>query len=162
MIGLFTLVPLELEVTPGGEKSLLNGTVEEVHGQLPRLNPNWDDEFTTPATDESHEDSDFVLVKRTDFSDTNYFCEKSVQGVGGRPGDGAGPGACARVSCSYDSAIYWCNDDPNGKLLESYGSIADGAERIMVECVAGSDLQCTGGQTFHKTNWNVIVREDSC
>ena len=31
-------------------------------------------------------------------------------GVDGKPGNGPGPGNCGRVSCSYQSAIYWCND----------------------------------------------------
>jgi len=26
------------------------------------------------------------------------------------PANGPGPGACGRVSCSWNSAIYWCND----------------------------------------------------
>ena len=30
--------------------------------------------------------------------------------VGGVPEAGAGPNLCGRVSCSWDSAIYWCND----------------------------------------------------
>lgn len=30
--------------------------------------------------------------------------------VVGSPSEGPGPGACARVSCSYKSAIWWCND----------------------------------------------------
>lgn len=25
-------------------------------------------------------------------------------------GDVPGPGSCGRVSCSYNAAIYWCND----------------------------------------------------
>lgn len=33
-----------------------------------------------------------------------------LMGVGGQPSNGPGPGACGRVSCSYDAAIWWCND----------------------------------------------------
>lgn len=31
-------------------------------------------------------------------------------GLKGKPTNGPGPGNCGRVSCSYDSAIWWCND----------------------------------------------------
>lgn len=33
-----------------------------------------------------------------------------LESVPGTPGNGPGPGNCGRVSCSYSSAIYWCND----------------------------------------------------
>jgi hypothetical protein len=33
-----------------------------------------------------------------------------LQGIQANCNIGAGPGACSRVSCSYDSAIYYCND----------------------------------------------------
>lgn len=33
-----------------------------------------------------------------------------LRGVKGKPKNGPGPGNCGRVSCSYNSAIYWCND----------------------------------------------------
>jgi hypothetical protein len=33
-----------------------------------------------------------------------------LRGLNGNPTNGAGPGNCGRVSCSYDSAIWWCND----------------------------------------------------
>lgn len=33
-----------------------------------------------------------------------------LRGVPGSPSNGPGPGNCGRVSCSYESAIWWCND----------------------------------------------------
>lgn len=33
-----------------------------------------------------------------------------LRGVNGKPRNGPGPGNCGRVSCSYNSAIWWCND----------------------------------------------------
>ncbi|PHH71012.1 hypothetical protein CDD82_6780 [Ophiocordyceps australis] len=35
---------------------------------------------------------------------------KRLKRVRGYPVNGPGPGKCGRVSCSYDSAIWWCND----------------------------------------------------
>ncbi|KAK2611386.1 hypothetical protein N8I77_004726 [Diaporthe amygdali] len=33
-----------------------------------------------------------------------------LRGIVGSPKNGPGPGACGQVSCSYNSAIWWCND----------------------------------------------------
>lgn len=30
--------------------------------------------------------------------------------IPGTPTNGPGPGSCGKVSCSYNAAIYWCND----------------------------------------------------
>jgi hypothetical protein len=35
---------------------------------------------------------------------------KYLRGLSGHPRAGPGPGNCARVSCSYQSGIWWCND----------------------------------------------------
>lgn len=87
-----------------------------MHAQLLALNPHWDADYPAPASARS-------LERRIEFS--SYFCRGRwgeagwytiAQGsgylrrLGGRPGNGAGPGNCGRVSCSYGSAIYWCND----------------------------------------------------
>jgi hypothetical protein len=44
--------------------------------------------------------------------------------VQGRPRNGPRPGNCGRVSCSYKSAIWWCNDVSNyltnNLVLETY------------------------------------------
>jgi hypothetical protein len=69
---------------------------------------------------------DAPLAKRTDFSGSNVRCYPDeywdasretiaegiayLRGVSGQPSAGPGPGACARVSCSYASDIWWCND----------------------------------------------------
>lgn len=110
-------------MTPGGEKVTLEGTVQEVHAQLLKLNPNWDSDFNfnAPRAD---------LVARTDFnpSDT-YYCGgrfytiatsgkgyldegiSYLRGIGGVPVAPANqPGWCSRVSCSNDASITWCND----------------------------------------------------
>ena len=112
----------ELEVTPGGDKVILEGTVQEVHADLLKLNPNWDDDFFNKSSS-SH------LHKRTyfDASDEHYcggmfpvvnyeynWAIKDgisyLRGLGGVPTAPTRPGWCSRVSCSYDAAIIWCND----------------------------------------------------
>ncbi|KAL2826231.1 hypothetical protein BDW59DRAFT_171895 [Aspergillus cavernicola] len=166
----------DVEITPGGERVTLNGTVEEVREELLRLNPRWNDDFLEGLPDESEHST---LVKRTDFYGAKYVCGrwsgarhnpivdgiKYLRGISGRPGAGPGPGNCGRVSCSYDSAIWWCNDSPKSKQLRSYGSIADGAQYVVQHCTitpSGSSFSSVTGQAFHKTDWNVIVRGANC
>lgn len=115
----------EVEVTPGGEKVHLNGTIQEVHKELLSLNPKWDEDFGINGLDARLSEPRAELTKRADFSNANYFCGGRWQycnggaiaegraylyGVAGKPSNGAGPGMCGRVSCSYNAAIYWCND----------------------------------------------------
>ncbi|KAL4962765.1 uncharacterized protein BDV14DRAFT_202586 [Aspergillus stella-maris] len=172
----------EVQVTPGSEPVILNGTIDEVHAELLKLNPKWDDDFPGVDVDESsslaNRDLEWSLEKRTDFTESKYNCFgrwgrahaitvrqgiSYLRKVTGRPHAAAGPGTCGRVSCSYDSAIYWCNDDKNSKTPNSYGSIADGAQYLLAKCRLGSGIsEWTAGQVFHKTHWNVIVREDKC
>ncbi|KKK16636.1 hypothetical protein P175DRAFT_0516994 [Aspergillus ochraceoroseus IBT 24754] len=171
----------EFELTPGGEKVYLNGTAQEVHRELLSRNPKWNEDFGFDSKLEAHaHEKRAELAKRTDFSDASYFCggrweycnagaiaegRAYLFGLSGRPTNSPGPGACGRVSCSYNAAIYWCNDDTKPKTLESFGSIGDGVWELEKHCrrigwnPSGLSI---AGQIFHKTNWNVIVRKDSC
>ncbi|KFY89547.1 hypothetical protein V500_05618 [Pseudogymnoascus sp. VKM F-4518 (FW-2643)] len=165
----------DAEVTPGGEKVLLSGTIQEVHARLLELNPNYDQDFplkqpTSPTLD-----------KRTFFpADVRCDCQGRLAVI---PSSGngetallrdiqmlrdirnkiptapKGPGYCSRVSCSSGAAITWCNDDPKGKTLASFGSVADGAQFIWGRCRTAGGVS---GQVFHPTNWNVIVDKQKC
>lgn len=122
----------EVQATPSGEMIKLNGTVKSVHEQLLAINPNYEAEFAALEPEQGVEhDEDLEatasgdLAKRTDFSTYKYECfgrwrgaspKYILQGIKylrklpGRPTNGPGPGACGRVSCSWNSAISWCND----------------------------------------------------
>jgi hypothetical protein len=80
--------------------SILTGTVEEVHEQLVRVNPSYDNDFS------SHDA--VALEKRTDFGGSSYNCNSNewgfpktralkagirhLRGVKGEPSNGPGPG----------------------------------------------------------------------
>jgi hypothetical protein len=87
-----------------------------------------------------------------------------LSGLKGYPKRGAGPGNCGRVSCSYNTAIWWCNDEPFTKTLMGYDRIYHGALEIVSPCSHtpfGSSRK-TSGQAFSTGGWNVIVRKDKC
>lgn len=110
----------EVEAFKDGPTLKLVGTIQEVHEQLVAINPNYDTDFNLGAvSDKAARD----LSKRTDFSHSHTICGNFpgttvdhlgqgisyLRGVGGRPSMG-GRGTCGRVSCSYNTAIWWCND----------------------------------------------------
>ncbi|KND89165.1 hypothetical protein TOPH_06106 [Tolypocladium ophioglossoides CBS 100239] len=166
----------EAEISPGGPVQKFNGTIEKVHKELVNLNPNWDTDYTLEAS--AHHDKRDGLVERADFKDSGYFCggrwEETdsiwigyginyLRRLSGTPSNGPGPGNCGRVSCSFKSAIWWCNDSNKAKTLGSFGDIADGASWILHKCkrVRWASYYAVSGQAFHPTGWNVIVRRDT-
>ncbi|KAL2801847.1 hypothetical protein BJX63DRAFT_146361 [Aspergillus granulosus] len=71
------------------------------------------------------------------------------------------PGQCGRVSCSGNSAIWWCNLDPDHrKVLPSFNNIADGAQVIADNCRRGPNR--VRGKLGHRDRWQVIVQHAKC
>ncbi|KAL2854258.1 hypothetical protein BJY01DRAFT_232004 [Aspergillus pseudoustus] len=86
----------EMETTPGGPTVLLNGTVQEIYAELLKINPSYDGDFAETLA---------AAITRRIREGITY-----LRSVSGRPTNGPGPGNCGRVSCPYNSAIWWCND----------------------------------------------------
>ncbi|KAK4217498.1 hypothetical protein QBC37DRAFT_384442 [Rhypophila decipiens] len=89
---------------------------------------------------------------------------KYLQGVGGQPTNGPGPGNCGRVSCEYHSAIWWCNDNNKPITLPSFSTIGYCATNACDLCPDSWSPDRCLGQGFDTDGWNCIVRrdEDSC
>lgn len=64
---------------------------------------------------------------------------------------------------SYNSGIYWCNTSSGKKTLNSFGSIADGAQAVHDKCLDPDGQFCwVRGRASHTTNWNVLVTGQQC
>lgn len=118
----------EVPFSPDGRTAILNGTVQDVYRQLLKINRNYEAEFGTvdnsasASTPAQSGESFRVLeeVERSSWSDCGHFDPARADAiweginhlshVSGRPVSIPGPGVCGRVSCSYNSAIWWCND----------------------------------------------------
>ncbi|CZR52489.1 uncharacterized protein PAC_02366 [Phialocephala subalpina] len=170
----------EVETSPGGPKENLTGTVQEVISQLSTINSNWKSDFN--LTESLLPRSG--LQKRLNFPFTSLLCNirldewgtayrnaindgiNYLNGVPGIPTNGPGPGNCGRVSCSYGSAIWWCNDETQTFSLPGFSTIAAGAQAIQDNCPdsPGSLSGLVNGQVFAQflQNWNTIVRGDTC
>lgn len=163
------LLQSEVPAFPGGPLVKVNGTVQEVVAQLRELNPHLD-ESIVPSPD--------TLQKRTDFTGALHHCHPDsntghgpeveegiayLRKVRGIPSAGPGPASCARVSCSWNSAIVWCNDNPGPISLSSFGDIADGAQFLVDHCrVSFHGHPDIGGRVFHNAGWNVAVERADC
>lgn len=179
-------MPLEwaLDVGDGKEPLHLTGTVEQVLDQLKTTHPEYEAEVEASVAAALAEGEQSVtspnpateVVKRWTYD--GHFCfgrwqrtnrnrvwqgVMYLRGVGGRPWMNPGPGTCARVSCSYEAAIYWCNDANFVRTLDSFANIADAANEIINLCIQEQyGYQWSSGQYFYREQWNVIVRQDSC
>ncbi|TDZ31475.1 hypothetical protein C8035_v001348 [Colletotrichum spinosum] len=169
----------EFEVTPGGDHITLNGTVQQVVAQLNESNPMviqaWHLESAVEAQLAAHAaerraaaDSPYdrerlqCNMPRFDKGKVNAMAEgiAYLKDVKGKPVNGPGPGMCGRVSCSWQTSIWWCNDDGVTKELESFSVIAYGAQMVYDYCPLEKFQEYfANGQAFHKTeNINVIIR----
>lgn len=130
----YGIVELSWEVTPapGQFPVILNGTIEQVHSQLLEINPDYQTEtpekrsFTqiredlvaaptaaSASTSIAHSTQIWKLnCGGYDAANTSQIQEgvNYLNGIAGQPRNGPGPNNCGRVSCSYNSAIWWCND----------------------------------------------------
>ncbi|KAF3479665.1 uncharacterized protein GIQ15_06641 [Arthroderma uncinatum] len=149
-------------ITPGGANVTLEGTAEHIHAQILKLNPKFN-----PG--DFHDDkSDHELRTR---SKTNTICGKIAGGranirhidagiryLNSLPGGcyaPAGPRACIRISCSYGSAIYLCNDNnhsisPSCKYLATFAADIGNACRY--------NRRYINGQEFDSDRYNVILK----
>lgn len=107
----------EVEVTPG-HMELLNGTIQEAYEQARQINPD----FTPPGS--GKDTAEGIVVRGQHEKRGHVTCGGFKTGVvvptldgvrylrriTGKPHNQPGPRYCTRVSCSWKSAIWWCND----------------------------------------------------
>lgn len=113
----------EIQAFPDGPNITVKGTIEDAVAEVTELNPNWKTDFdfdnrvAAASTDNIPWDEwdrvicrnfpeDFYLKKNNALSRGVIY----LQHTKGVPKEQPGPRRCGRVSCSYNAAIYWCND----------------------------------------------------
>jgi hypothetical protein len=103
----------EVEVAPG-QTEVLNGTVQEVYAQALQINPNFQLMPASPVRERDLAEKRNTVVKCGTFplADKGRIDEgiRYLRTLPTAPRMPPGPGACFRVSCSYNAAIYRCND----------------------------------------------------
>ncbi|KJK81277.1 hypothetical protein H634G_03296 [Metarhizium anisopliae BRIP 53293] len=146
-----------------GRTEVLNGTVQEVYAQALQINPKFTLTNAAEARDvHQKQKRSSVQCGNWPLADKGRIQEgiNYLRGAPAAPRNGPGPGNCGRVSCSYNSAIWWCNDNTTPKTLDSWNWVADSAQHIVNTCAPAAAR--VSGQNFESGNWNTIVRGDSC
>ncbi|KAH8896360.1 hypothetical protein GQ53DRAFT_778975 [Thozetella sp. PMI_491] len=128
----------------------------EVYAQILQINPEYQIQYDLVSKRDSTLCGNFGLADKGRIQEGITY----LRGLNGAPRNGPGPANCGRVSCSYNAAIWWCNDNTTPKTLDGWNPIADGAQNIINDCAPAASQ--VSGQRFHDDLWNVIVRGDSC
>ncbi|KAK3391275.1 hypothetical protein B0H63DRAFT_520469 [Podospora didyma] len=72
--------------------------------------------------------------------------------------NGPGPDNCGQISCSYKTAIVWCNDNTvsYGRPCRDFGNFTN---EIVKQCGNGTQF---GGQLYHSDNFRVRIQWSEC
>ncbi|KAK8028393.1 hypothetical protein PG991_005449 [Apiospora marii] len=152
----------KVEVAPG-QTEVLNGTVQQVYQQILHINPKFqlgDTHLRSRGVQPQRRTPIHCNIWETGFRWALQDGINYLRGVGGVPSNGPGPGNFGQVSCSWSSAIWWCNDSPSPKTLGSWDMIADSAQVILDSCFPIDDT--IAGQNFESGNWSTIARGNDC
>jgi hypothetical protein len=181
------MVPSTFIGSYGGHGFNLNGTVQEVMAQLEEKHPGVHLEkremmslhvrdkvrFHYSSSHNSTSHSQIMpplCIPITGWNWQNTGMEYINAGIyyltnlNGRLG--MPPKSCSRISCSYNSAIYLCNDN-DYHIEPASAYIASYAKDLVDLCTTGSfdkfpKYRYTGGQEFGNDGYNVIVKHDNC
>ncbi|KAI9367243.1 hypothetical protein BJX61DRAFT_547663 [Aspergillus egyptiacus] len=154
----------EVRPSPDAAPLTLNGTIDDVHDQLRAINPNYDEDW------KDHPVGSGIVRRYLDIRCEGYLDAvpdriregiEYLRKVKGRPS--LPPHTCGRVSCSWRSAIRWCNDNDHEKVLPSYHNIADSAQVIVDRCSHSvHGIKGVRGWEGHFDGWRGIVDWASC
>ncbi|PHH79465.1 hypothetical protein CDD80_4692 [Ophiocordyceps camponoti-rufipedis] len=83
--------------------------------------------------------------------------------LGGPPFLPKGPGSCSRVSCSWNSAIWVCNDNHDTLVIGNWPDVARSAQRIVDACLELKiDRSRVKGYSIEPGNWRVVIGHTVC
>ncbi|KAH6617586.1 hypothetical protein F5144DRAFT_607077 [Chaetomium tenue] len=172
-----------VETSPG-HNITFNGTIEALAAQLQQQQQTETtatktvDTNTDPDADTDTDEASVITRRTVDFSGGNFFCGgpwpyahmaayweglRYLHSITGEVRVPPGPRMCSRVSCSYDAAVWVCNDRTDELHLNAFADIADGVSYIIGRCATNAwGTTQVAGQVFHPDHWNVIVRRDEC
>ncbi|KAG6086019.1 hypothetical protein E4U15_000979 [Claviceps sp. LM218 group G6] len=158
-----------IHLDPRDNPITLNGTIEQVISEAKKLNPRWgqDLEKRNPLPDDDAPWRDNVWVSRVVCTNSGVWkpakAVRILEGIdylskiSAKLTLGPGPGKCSRVSCSYKSAIWWCNNRTKELILNNFDPIISAARAILKDCEKHGTV-C--GQADMPPEWQVIVRQD--
>ncbi|KAI0969932.1 hypothetical protein F4678DRAFT_462740 [Xylaria arbuscula] len=156
----------------GDNMSFTGPTLQQIEAQIREINPTftWSANelgLREGARDPSLFESDIFCAIPWDQPFASVFHIRQgisyLRKIHGDCTNGPGPGNCGRVSCSYSSGIWFCNDNPHPMSVPC-STFADRAWDIVQKCYSFGDFPTDSvyGQVFDTDGWNVIVAGTDC
>ncbi|KAK4197240.1 hypothetical protein QBC40DRAFT_181479 [Triangularia verruculosa] len=165
-------LPINL-TDPNSPTVSVTGTIQMAVAQMEADYPGWNATFMAleprPSDDNRKDDEpEPNIVYKCNTSEAMAYKADIKEGikylrkVPGTAKNGAGPDNCGRVSCSYNSAIIWCNQDDEEKELQWY-QIADAAQYTYYYCLFDIHvIYVRGHGDYVDDKWGVIIRKEYC
>ncbi|KAI0459602.1 hypothetical protein F5B21DRAFT_499282 [Xylaria acuta] len=144
--------------------------LQHIEEQIREINPNfsWSRETEPGSRDSPEEEKVNILCDMAwnpKFASVFHIRQgiTYLHKVHGNCTNGPGPGNCGRVSCSYGSGIWFCNDNPHPMSVPC-STFGDRAWDIVEKCYAFGNFPTDSvhGQAFDIEGWNVIVAGTDC
>ncbi|KAI2631532.1 hypothetical protein GGS26DRAFT_98382 [Hypomontagnella submonticulosa] len=162
----YTLAPMTWKgniTAEGPEVAFTGANFKDIDDQIHQANPD----FTWPEVTANDTTPDSAVKSKSWLTcDPNniwwaqeFRIEEGVAYLRGKSGQcymAAGPRVCTRISCSYKSAIWWCNDQPNGIWIDC-ALWANYAQDILDKCQTHDASNRIRGQEFAKEDWNIMI-----
>ncbi|KAI8630389.1 hypothetical protein F5Y19DRAFT_483731 [Xylariaceae sp. FL1651] len=178
----YTVAPITwtMPIVPGGEDYAFQGTAQEVFLQVNAARAK----LGLPPNPDLTMSADNQVSSRTGNAQAARHWQNTICNVPGMNGDatvppikdgikylrgldgnctiGPGRGNCGQISCSWHSAIYWCNDN-DYEYSHKCSELADYGESIVDNCgVMTQWVYRVQGQAFDTENFNVMVGWGAC
>ncbi|KAI2465351.1 hypothetical protein F4781DRAFT_409590 [Annulohypoxylon bovei var. microspora] len=148
----------------GPQKSFTGSSFWDIEAQIRDVNPgfSWPDPGNDDLASLMKSEASLTCDPNNIWWADAFRIKEGIEYLSGRTGKchiGAGPRVCTRISCSYKSAIWWCNDnsepvEENCMLWSHY------AQHILDSCQTNDASVKVRGQQFSTSNWNVMVGFD--
>ncbi|KAI0543070.1 hypothetical protein GGR58DRAFT_7818 [Xylaria digitata] len=148
--------------------SLTGLSLQHIEAQIREMNPDFSwSRAIKPRPGNSFTESDVLCDISWNPSFASVFHIRQgisyLHKIHGECTNGPGPGNCSRVSCSYHSGIWFCNDNPHPMSVPC-STFGDRAWDIIQKCYSFGDFpdDSVHGQIFDTDGWNVIVAGAHC
>ncbi|KAJ1325803.1 hypothetical protein MN608_08999 [Microdochium nivale] len=168
-------------IVPGGPNYTFTGTVQEIVDQIQEIDPDYvlpdvtAESSDSPAVDDEAPVSANPAAVLGSRQTAHTICRVAASGpclsliaanegiryLQGLQGDcwlPPGPAVCARVSCSWNCGISWCNDN-NHRVSWLCKDLWPAAQTTINRCPYARGAW---GQTFDEQGFNVIVGYSPC
>ncbi|KAK4172733.1 hypothetical protein QBC36DRAFT_294066 [Triangularia setosa] len=170
-------LPFDLPINPADPTSAtvsITGTIEQAVAKMEADYPGWNETFMSqPPASPSASAGGVSKIFEPDHYDCNVPGDKIAQQgaiwegiiylrqLNDTAKNGPGPENCGRVSCSYNSAIIWCNNNDDDKELK-WRDIADASAYVVAKCAPDDTMFVKGHGDYTKDGWYVVLRGDWC